>query len=321
MRKSLLFFSSSLWFPSSSALAVSYAPQSRCRWGRLLSTTLLSECGTAGIAPLCIEKRWATNNNNNNNDSQGQRCGVRLDDIPEVDDLDPTRVREYSIHAKRILEHSTGNSSSRSSSIAGDTVKDKVGAEGGSERWVPSPPTAEERRRQVYPAEFRKSTAVSGEKDEQLLRMWRERPNDAPAAGPSSDAATQRRPLPSPACPPTPQNFASSGVASSETFQDQRPRDPNEPLEHLRRRLRYQSQYRGMVEMDLIFGHFARKKIELLDRALLQEYDLLLKQLDNELFKWLVMGDEAPKEIGDLRCFQLIQKFVREEREELLGHY
>ncbi|EPY31435.1 hypothetical protein STCU_03457 [Strigomonas culicis] len=103
-------------------------------------------------------------------------------------------------------------------------------------------------------------------------------------------------------------------------FRDQRPVDPNETLENKRRRLVYQSRYRGMVEMDLIFGHFARLRLERLDRPLLEEYDVLLKQLDNDLFRWLVMGQEAPEEIEGLQCYALLKEFVEKDRHQLQGH-
>lgn len=53
------------------------------------------------------------------------------------------------------------------------------------------------------------------------------------------------------------------------TFKDPRPIDPNEPIDIKRRRLMYQSRYRGMVEMDLVFGHFARCKLDSLDVEML----------------------------------------------------
>ncbi|KAG5472333.1 hypothetical protein LSCM1_03732 [Leishmania martiniquensis] len=111
----------------------------------------------------------------------------------------------------------------------------------------------------------------------------------------------------------------SVAVSHGETFRDSRPIDPNETVESKRRRLIYQSRYRGMVEMDLIFGHFARCKLETLDASMLDEYDTLLKQLDSELFRWLVIGLDAPEEVAKLRCFGELCRFITEERAELLS--
>lgn len=118
----------------------------------------------------------------------------------------------------------------------------------------------------------------------------------------------------------TPNNSESDVIEKyGATFKDTRERDPAETDEDCRRRLIYQSRYRGMVEMDLICGHFARVHLPSLDPALLREYDLLLQQLDNDLFNWLVMDLEAPAEISRLKCFAVVKMFVEKERHELLS--
>lgn len=190
---------------------------------------------------------------------------------------------------------------------------------------------------------------VEKEKEEALLRMWRDT-SVHPSVSPSSPHSTTRSSAsmeerrnekqsshgltdpshreisslssrtstatPSPLPPAT-----GAPPAAGDTFQDSRPCDPKESTEVKRRRLQYQSQYRGMVEMDLIFGHFARCKLAQLPREMLMEYDVLLKQLDNDLFKWLVMEEEAPQAIASLTCFEVLKKFVDEEKKELLECY
>lgn len=201
--------------------------------------------------------------------------------------------------------------------------------------------------------EEKKKGVEEKEKEETLLRMWRDTsphpsvfppphattsgasspkeeesrnttppPNDLgnhPKKETSSSSSLSSRSSTAPSSPLPPSTGAPP--AAGQTFQDSRPCDPNETTEVKRRRLLYQSQYRGMVEMDLIFGHFARCKLSQLPMAMLMEYDVLLKQLDNDLFKWLVMEEEAPEAIASLKCFEVLKTFVNEEKKELLECY
>lgn len=171
-------------------------------------------------------------------------------------------------------------------------------------------------REKVFAKNFAAVKATTP-KEEELLKKWRTgdgtpeqslRQPDTPGAADPSDVEPQRA-------------EGSRDVAGTygQTFRDSRPIDPNESVENKRRRLIYQSRYRGMVEMDLIFGHFARCKLATLDAAMLDEYDTLLKQLDSDLFRWLVMDTDAPEELKRLKCFEELRKFIAEERAELLG--
>ncbi|CCW68016.1 unnamed protein product [Phytomonas sp. Hart1] len=109
-------------------------------------------------------------------------------------------------------------------------------------------------------------------------------------------------------------------VNLDDSFRDNRARSL-EGVEDKRRRLMYQSRYRGMVEMDLVFGHFARCKIMTLPDELLDEYDVLLRQLDNDLFQWLVMKITPPDYINALKCFHEVGKFIETEKKELWGNF
>eukprot|EP00744_Colponema_vietnamica_P023745 GILI01034450.1.p1 GENE.GILI01034450.1~~GILI01034450.1.p1 ORF type:complete len:178 (-),score=23.41 GILI01034450.1:62-565(-) len=103
-------------------------------------------------------------------------------------------------------------------------------------------------------------------------------------------------------------------------FKDMRPAPTDkESDDDLRRRLIFQSRYRGMVEMDVIFGLFAKTRLPQMDRAGLIEYDTMLRQLDNDLFNWIVMGFEAPAEIKSLGLFKDIQKFMVEHKDEIVA--
>ncbi|KAG8348471.1 putative Flavinator of succinate dehydrogenase [Trypanosoma vivax] len=113
--------------------------------------------------------------------------------------------------------------------------------------------------------------------------------------------------------------FATVTGESDVTFRDVRPTSADESDEVKRRRLLYQSSYRGMAEMDIILGSFAQRHIESMARPQLEEYDRLLRHFDNDLYRWLVMGSEAPVDVSGLDIFGLLRDFVKSEREQFLG--
>ncbi|CAJ1010563.1 putative Flavinator of succinate dehydrogenase [Leishmania naiffi] len=170
-------------------------------------------------------------------------------------------------------------------------------------------------REKVFSEDFAVMKTVTP-KEAELLKKWRA--GDGTPEPPSHQGKSPGTADPSDVEPQVAEGARTVTVPNGQTFHDSRSVNPNESVESKRRRLIYQSRYRGMVEMDLIFGHFARCKLETLDAAMLNEYDILLKQLDSELFCWLVMGVDAPEEVSKLRCFDELRRFINEERAELL---
>lgn len=75
-----------------------------------------------------------------------------------------------------------------------------------------------------------------------------------------------------------------------------------------------------MVEMDIIFGSFARAVLPSMEEGKLLEYDTVLRQFDNDLNNWLVNGTAAPKEIEALGVWRDLRTFLEKNKEELLGH-
>ncbi|CAG9578303.1 conserved hypothetical protein [Leishmania major strain Friedlin] len=171
-------------------------------------------------------------------------------------------------------------------------------------------------REKVFSQDFAAVKAASP-KETELLKKWRT-VDGTPAKSPRQPA-TPGTADSSDVEPQIAEGARNVAMSHGTTFRDSRPVDPKESVECKRRRLIYQSRYRGMVEMDLIFGHFARCKLETLDASMLDEYDMLLKQLDSELFRWLVMGVDAPEGVAKLRCFGELRRFIKEERTALLG--
>lgn len=212
---------------------------------------------------------------------------------------------------------SGSSSSSSSATNATPASSSSSGGSGATPSANPFASTVAKTLREKVFAQGFAAMKVATPKEAELLQKWR-----------TGDGTPEQSPR-QPAIPGTADGSdvaplmaeGSRNVAGQygQTFRDSRPIDPNESVENKRRRLIYQSRYRGMVEMDLIFGHFARCKLATLDAAMLDEYDTLLKQLDSELFRWLVMGVDVPEELAQLRCYTELRRFIQEERTELLG--
>ena len=67
-------------------------------------------------------------------------------------------------------------------------------------------------------------------------------------------------------------------------------------LENRRKRLLYQSIYRGNKENDIILGRFARARLGTFTAEELDQYEKLLANGDNDIFDWLSGRAEVPAE-------------------------
>ncbi len=67
-------------------------------------------------------------------------------------------------------------------------------------------------------------------------------------------------------------------------------------LENRRKRLLYQSVYRGNKENDIILGRFARAHLGEFSAAELDQYEKLLAVGDNDIFDWISGRAEVPPE-------------------------
>ena len=72
--------------------------------------------------------------------------------------------------------------------------------------------------------------------------------------------------------------------------------DADNYLENRRKRLLYQSNYRGNKENDIILGRFARAHLNGFNAAQLDQYEKLLANGDNDIFDWLSGRAEVPPE-------------------------
>ncbi|HUX79265.1 MAG TPA: succinate dehydrogenase assembly factor 2 [Alphaproteobacteria bacterium] len=68
-------------------------------------------------------------------------------------------------------------------------------------------------------------------------------------------------------------------------------------LDILRKRLLYQSQHRGMREMDWLLGGFAEKYIGTMSDDELQQFEALLTFPDQDLYGWFFEKLRVPEHV------------------------
>ena len=86
-------------------------------------------------------------------------------------------------------------------------------------------------------------------------------------------------------------------------------KDAGEELSMRLRRLRYRAWHRGTREMDLILGPYADAKLPLLTAEDLDRFEVLLDEVDTDLFDWLTGTQPAPPDadhqmLADLLAFK-----------------
>jgi antitoxin CptB len=80
-----------------------------------------------------------------------------------------------------------------------------------------------------------------------------------------------------------------------------------------RKRLLYQSRYRGRLEGDLLLGGFADRRLASLSVVQLDRYESLLQESDQDLFGW-ISGQQPVPERHDHDVFRMLQEFRLVER-------
>lgn len=68
-------------------------------------------------------------------------------------------------------------------------------------------------------------------------------------------------------------------------------------LDPRRRRLYFRAWHRGIREMDLILGQFADNEIAAIDGPELDEFEAILGEDDNDLFKWICGKADTPQHL------------------------
>ena len=83
-------------------------------------------------------------------------------------------------------------------------------------------------------------------------------------------------------------------------------------LDPRRRRLLFRAWHRGIREMDLVLGQFADNELGGIDDSDLDEFESILGEDDNDLFKWICGKAETPRRLKT-PLFERISAFRPEE--------
>jgi antitoxin CptB len=70
---------------------------------------------------------------------------------------------------------------------------------------------------------------------------------------------------------------------------------PNETIEARRKRLLWRASHRGMREMDLLLGGFARTHMDRLTERELDEFETIVGLPDQELMSWILGNNPVPQ--------------------------
>jgi len=65
-------------------------------------------------------------------------------------------------------------------------------------------------------------------------------------------------------------------------------------LDTIRRKLLWRATHRGLKELDLVLGGFARQNVNRMGAAELDEFEAIVSLPDPELFGWLMGAEGAP---------------------------
>ncbi len=88
-------------------------------------------------------------------------------------------------------------------------------------------------------------------------------------------------------------------------------------LEHRRKKLKFRAWHRGIKEMDLILGRYADENLGQMSSAQMDQFSILLKQADDELYTWVSGARPVPEELNTdimktLKSFRMIpQDFTK----------
>lgn len=70
--------------------------------------------------------------------------------------------------------------------------------------------------------------------------------------------------------------------------------------EHRLKRLSMRSMRRGIKEMDIILSRYAEERLDGFDDAMLDRYDALLAENDQDLYQWVSGQKPAPDSLRDM---------------------
>lgn len=82
----------------------------------------------------------------------------------------------------------------------------------------------------------------------------------------------------------------------------------HEPLDLLRKKLRFRAWHRGTREADLIMGSFADRFLDQFDIDMLGKFEALLDAPDLDVYDWIVRGGAVP-EIYNNDILEMLREF------------
>lgn len=82
-------------------------------------------------------------------------------------------------------------------------------------------------------------------------------------------------------------------------------------LDARRRKLYFRSCHRGIKEMDIIFGRFARAVLVELDEAALDDYERMLELPDDKLFSWATGREDVPADLRSPLLARLLESAMQ----------
>ena len=83
---------------------------------------------------------------------------------------------------------------------------------------------------------------------------------------------------------------------------------PLTTVEKRRKRLRYQSWHRGMKEVDFILGRFADAHLETFGEQQLDQFEIILRQSDPDIYAWISGRRPLPADLGS-NVMKLLRNF------------
>jgi len=69
---------------------------------------------------------------------------------------------------------------------------------------------------------------------------------------------------------------------------------PDDDLDFRRRRAVWRARHRGMRELDLVLGAYARAHVAAMDRDAMAHFELILAAADTDLFDWVMGSAPVP---------------------------
>ena len=76
-------------------------------------------------------------------------------------------------------------------------------------------------------------------------------------------------------------------------------------LEVYKKKIIYKASHRGSKEMDILLGNFINKYVELFNKNELQQFDLILDNDDDDIYRWILSKNDIPNKYQN-RVFSLL---------------